>query len=77
MSYAFRNDETGDVIEVPPPNFTGRSVIRFNGKVVERVTYSDLEGGSVTTEDGRIYTSKEWPQYLVEQLRIDAWKVIH
>lgn len=77
MSHGFRNAETGDVLEVPPPNFAGRSVVRFNGKVVERVTYSDLEGGSVTTEDGRVYTSKEWTGYLVEQLRIGAWKVIN
>lgn len=77
MNWGFSNKETGDVLEVPPPDFAGRSVVRFNGRVVERVTYSDVGDGSVTTEDGRVYTSKDWPQYLVEQLRVGAWKVIN
>lgn len=77
LSYGFSNKETGDVLEVPPPNFAGRSVVRFNGRVVERVTYSDVGDGSVTTEDGRVFDSKTWPEYLAEQLRIGAWKVIH
>ena len=72
-----QNNHTGDVIDVPPPDRTGGSVVRFNGRIVEKVIYSDVDGGSVTTEDGRVFTSQEWSAYLVEQLRIGAWKVIN
>jgi hypothetical protein len=73
----FGHKETGDVLEVPPPDLTGRAVVRFNGRTVERVLYSDDDGGSVTTQDGRIFSGEEWTAYLVEQLRVGAWKVIH
>ena len=72
-----QNDITRDVIDVPPPDQTGRSVVRFNGKIVERVTYSDLDGGSVTTDEGHILTSEQWSDYLVKQLRLGAWSVIN
>lgn len=72
-----RHNHTGDTLEVPPPNRTGQSVVRFNGRIVEKVTYSDDNGGSVTTEDGRMFTSQEWSDYLVEQLKVGAWRVIH
>lgn len=68
-----RNDYTGDVLEIPPPNELGESVIRFNGRVVEAVLYSDENGGSATTGDGRMFTIKEWPAYLVEQLEAGKW----
>ena len=68
---------TGDVIEVPPPDRIGRAVVRFNGRIVERVVYNDDCGGSVTTENGRVFTAQEWSDYLVEQLRIGAWRVIN
>jgi len=68
-----RNDITGDVLEVPPPDFLGASVVRFNGRVVETVLYSDEGGGSATTGDGRVFTIKEWPAYLVNQLAAGAW----
>ena len=68
---------TGDVFEMPPPDDSGRSVIKFNGCIVKRVTYSDANGGSISTEDGRIFTPHEWSAYLVEQLRTGAWKVIN
>lgn len=71
------NDHTGDVLEVPPPDQRGRSVVRFNDRIVEKVLYSDANGGSVTIENGRIFTTEEWPVYLIEQLRVGAWKVIN
>jgi hypothetical protein len=61
-----QHNHTGDVLEVPPPDHAGRSVVRFNSRIVEKVLYSDDNGGSVTTEDGRIFTSQEWTAYLIE-----------
>jgi hypothetical protein len=71
----FSNAKTGDIVEVPPPNIFGRSVVRFNGRVVERVVYSDEAGGTVTTES-RVFRPDEWAFYLAEQLRTGAWKVV-
>lgn len=53
-----RNKLTGDVLEVPPPDEFGVSVVRFNGRVVERCIYSD-ETDTVTLSDGRSFTSPE------------------
>ena len=71
------NNLTGDVLEVPPPDRFGRSVVAFNSRIVEKVVYSDVGSGAVTTEDGRVFTSEEWAAYLVEQLRVGAWKVVN
>jgi hypothetical protein len=72
-----QNKSTGDILEVPRPDFAGRSVVCFNSRVVERVLYSDENGGSVTTEDGRIFTVAEWAAHLIERLRVGAWKVVN
>ncbi len=73
-----KNNLTGDVVEVPPPDNRGNSVVLFNGRIVERVTYSDLpEDSAVTTEGGKVFsTGDEWATYLVEKLRTGAWKVV-
>ena len=68
-----RNDRTGDVLEVPPPDALGASVIRFNGRVVETVLYSDEDSGSATTGDGRVFTIEQWSAYLIKQLDTGAW----
>jgi hypothetical protein len=67
--------KNGDVIEVPPPDMSGRSVVRFNGRIVEQVVYSDEDGGSVTTRDGKRFTSDSWSKHIVEQLRVGAYKL--
>ena len=79
MGFIFKNTETGDTIEAPPPNMFGKSIIRFNGRVVEHVTYSDDEtGGSVALDSGRTFDSgKEFGIWLAEQLRVGAWKVVN
>lgn len=68
----FRNDRTGDIMEIPPPNKLGESVVKFNGRVVEHVLYSDTDN-SATLGDGRKFTSDEWAKFLTEQLRIGAY----
>lgn len=68
------NAQTGDVLEVPPPDSLGISVVRFNGRVVERVLYSDVTG-SATTEDGRTFTPSEWSAYIVQRINSDSWGV--
>lgn len=74
----FSHKDTGDVVELPPPNpFTGKSVVIFNGKIVEKCRYSDEEGGYVVAEDGTRFDNEEWPRYLVEKLRTGAWRVIN
>jgi len=75
----FKNMVTDDVLEVPPP-YGGMSVVRFNGRIVERVFYAespfnnDADGGTTTTEDGRVFRGAEWAEYLIEKLRTGAWK---
>lgn len=69
-----RNEVTGDILEVPPPDELGTSVVRFNGRVVETVLYSDVTN-TATLGDGRVFgASGEFADYLVEQLRIGAWR---
>lgn len=64
---------TGDVLEMPPPDFMGNGVVIFNGRIVERVFYSDSEW-AITIGDGRHFTIKEWTQYIGEQLQSGAWR---
>ncbi len=68
-----RNNKTGDVLEVPPPDSLGASVINFNGRIVEHVLYSDDGSGSATIGDGRTFTIKQWTEYLLEKLNTGAW----
>lgn len=63
-----RNEITGDVLEVPPPNQMGESVVLLNGQVIERVLYCD-ETMSVTLGDGRKFSrGGDFANYLVEYL---------
>jgi hypothetical protein len=62
-----------DVLDVPPPDYLGNAVVRFNGRVVERAVYSDA-GDDVTTEDGRKFTADEWAKYLVKQATTNGWE---
>jgi len=58
--------DNGDVLELPPPNQMGESVVVLNGEILDRVLYSDLDGGSVTTGDGKKFRAgDEFSQYLV------------
>lgn len=72
----FKNENTGDVIDVPRPDILGNGSVRFNGRVVERVTYSDIDA-SVTLSDGRKFYNNEFAEYLVKQLEIGAWNIVH
>lgn len=64
-----QNNITGDILECPPPDELGASVVRLNGRVIERVLYSDLDGGSVTLGDGRIFKDdQEFAAYIVARL---------
>ena len=58
--YTFKNELTGDVVEVPPPDKEGRSVVKLNGEIIEQVTYSDEDGGYATTADGRKFVVEAW-----------------
>lgn len=74
VMHTFVNKVTGDILNVPPPDPTsGIGVVTLNGVIVERVIYSDEGVGSATTEDGRMFTSKEWAQHILEQLRTGEW----
>jgi hypothetical protein len=66
--------DTGDVLELPRPGELGDSVVRFNGRVVERVLYTD-DPYSVTLGSGRAFTDpKEFSAYIFEQLRSGAYR---
>jgi len=48
------------------PNRIGESCVILNGEEIMRVTFSDADGGSVTTGDGlKFATSDEFADYLV------------
>lgn len=61
-----KNMITGDVLELPPPNELGQGTILLNGVVVERLLWSDADGGSVTLLDGRMFPvgSKDFNDYV-------------
>lgn len=64
----FKNQITGDVLEVPRPNRLGQSVILLNGAVIEQVLYSDVDN-SVTLGDGRQFSAgKDFASYLLTKL---------
>jgi hypothetical protein len=64
-----RNNITGDVLEVPPPNQTGDSVVKLNGEIIERVRYSD-DPKYIATQSGLMFTrGDEWAAHLVRVLR--------
>ena len=69
-----QNTQTGDILEIPRPDEIGQSVVLLNGNIVARVLYSDDNGGSVTMEDGRMFTINQWVSYVADQLRKGAWK---
>lgn len=59
----FKNEITGDIMEVPPPDRLGASVVLFNGKVVEHVLYSDQDN-SATLGDGQKFYEGQFAEYL-------------
>ncbi len=69
-----KNNLTGDILEVPPPDSLGSSVVKFNGRIVEQCLYSDANGGTITTGEGKVFASHEdWTEYLIDRLS-DGWK---
>lgn len=68
-----QNKITGDIIELPRPDPLGRSFVLFNGKNVLNVTYADDPDRTIT-EDGRIFFGDDWAHWIIEQLRIGAWR---
>jgi|GEM_PF-3818749 len=70
----FKNKETGDVLELPPPDRLGASVVKFNGRVVEQCLYG-YNPRSVTTGDGKVFdTPDEWRDYILRRMRGDKWE---
>ena len=70
-----QNNLTGDVLEMPPPNALGQAVIKINGIVVERVLFSDENGGRATLGDGRTFDAgQEFSRYVVGLLEKHAPK---
>jgi hypothetical protein len=68
-----QNSRTGDVLELPPPDAIGSSVVILNGAVVEHALYSD-EDGSVTLGSGRKFLcTDDWVAYILERLASGAW----
>lgn len=72
-----QHKSTGDIVEIPPPNQFGHSTVVFNGRIVERVIYSDEPGKpTVVTSDGRhFWSSDDWTDYLLGKLTTGAWKI--
>lgn len=67
-----KNEITGQVLEVPPPDELGHSVILLDGKVIESVLYSD-ESNSVTLGNGIVFRSPGgFAKYVVELLHDSA-----
>lgn len=63
-----------EILEIPDPDFLGASVVRFQGRVVERLIYSDIHD-SVTLADGRRFrTGEEFASYLISQLAAGAYR---
>lgn len=62
-----KNKFTGSVLELPPPNEMGESFIKLNGIVIERLLFSDNDGGSVTLGNGREFRggSPEFNHYVI------------
>lgn len=66
------NRNTGDVLEVPPPDSLGQSVVRLNGRIVEHAFYGEQ---SITNGEGKVFPNgDEWAAYLVGRLRNGGWE---
>jgi hypothetical protein len=67
----FRNDLTGDLMQLPPPDRLGCSCVKFNGVEVETILFSDVVGSvPVTLGDGMQFrTTDEFVNYLLERLK--------
>lgn len=72
--FSMRNNETGDTIELPPPDFWGRGSVIFNGRAVQQVLYSDVDDSTTLIETGRVFHGREFALWLVEQLRNGVWR---
>jgi hypothetical protein len=68
----FTHQATGDVVDMPRPDAFGNGVILHNGRLVLRVHYGNSPP-SVTLEDGRTITPKEFTDYIIEILNSGAW----
>jgi len=68
-----QNRLTGDTIEIPAPDMEGHSVVLFNGRIVERVTYSD-DPPVILSESGHVFIGNEFVDYLLSQLKNGTWK---
>lgn len=70
------NGPNGDVLEVSLPDNLGASVVLLNGREVAMALHSISDDGeaSITTGDGKVFTSDEWCAFLVGQFRTGAWR---
>lgn len=69
VSVRLKNEITGEVLELPPPNALGQSSIILNGVAIESVLYSDENGGTVTLGDGRMFRAgSEFSSHVISLL---------
>lgn len=62
-----KNKMSGDVLEVPPPDSLGHSVVKLNGIEIESVFYGEV---GITLGSGRTFPDgDEFATYLVGRLR--------
>lgn len=63
-----QNSITGSVLEMPPPDSLGATVIVLDGEVIERVLFSDVTG-TATIGDGRMFKAgHEFATFMVSLL---------
>ena len=62
-----RNEKTGCVLSIPPPDELGASTITLNGKVLHHLLFTD--DGQVILGDGRIFKAgDEFAKFIVKEL---------
>lgn len=62
------NDLTGHVLNFPLPDRTGKSIITIDGIPILSATFRD-SNMSVTTDDGRVFGTKQFCDYLFELIK--------
>lgn len=68
------NKLTGDVLDFPPPDSTGRTALFLNGKRIAGVRFED-NPTTIILDDGRRFSTDGFNEYIVEVLRIKTAKV--
>jgi hypothetical protein len=72
-----KNGPDGDVLEVSLPDALGVSIVLLNGRevaMVLRTINDDGKVSTITTGDGRHFSTDEWCEFLVEQFHSGGWR---